>query len=461
MTSSPGNNNKSKNVSAKTNPQSAASQNVRKPLWSDAEDSDDEPMGGNNNAQKATNYNFPPATKSTVVNDIKSYTPIALQDQAPLEPREECEWTFSWDGWEKVIKTPTKESPTPEESVENKPSTDTENNDGDGEEDLIDALGLAVEASSNTILTDTTEISLPPTQRPSISITFPRECSLSEIPMLKEIRGQDTCKPGKPAKLTQEKLKLHYILHYMFRGTWNDIVPEDNPEDLGRMETYRCNFCNKEYKNNSSKKVYTARGSILCHLAIDHGKLLEAMKTDTEVNMNSDIDLINQYDDGQFCKLQPIDHQSMSKDNMVTIQEIGHGANDSKSNATTENDSEKKKDIKNLSGYGDRKEQPTSASPSVPLGLVKRGRGRPAKDSYSQYTHPQNTNNRVDNNNKIKKDENIRTTGQNNTELQQQNYRKRQHSSSDEDSKRNLGTTANNQYRNSNKKLAFDDSDDD
>jgi len=67
---------------------------------------------------------------------------------------------------------------------------------------------------------------------------------------------QDVCKPDRPAELTLEKLKLHYVVHYLYRGTWDHIVPEEDPALLGKIECYICNICHKRFKNHLEKKEY-------------------------------------------------------------------------------------------------------------------------------------------------------------------------------------------------------------
>ena len=109
-------------------------------------------------------------------------------------------------------------------------------------------------------------------------------CKLSEVPVSRPIIGQDACTPGKPALLPIEKLKLHYVVHYMLRGTWSDIVPEE--QDESRVEAYKCNLCQKKFKNNYEKKEFPARGSIICHIATEHGRLMEALKNDQKVDMS-------------------------------------------------------------------------------------------------------------------------------------------------------------------------------
>ena len=110
-------------------------------------------------------------------------------------------------------------------------------------------------------------------------------CKLSEIPVSRPINGQDACSPGIPAFLTIDKLKLHYVVHYMLRGTWSSIVPEE--QDEGRIEFYQCNICQRRFKNYLTKKEFPARGSVICHLATDHGHLLDAMRNDNKVDMQS------------------------------------------------------------------------------------------------------------------------------------------------------------------------------
>ena len=40
-------------------------------------------------------------------------------------------------------------------------------------------------------------------------------------------------------------------------------------------------------KNYYEKKEFPARGSVICHIATDHGRLTDAMKNDDKVNMQS------------------------------------------------------------------------------------------------------------------------------------------------------------------------------
>jgi len=128
-------------------------------------------------------------------------------------------------------------------------------------------------------------------------------CKLAEIPTGRTISGSDACKPGRPARMTADKLKLHYFVHYMHRGTWDILVPEEKEENLGKIEAYHCNLCPRRFRNNHDKKSYPGRGSIMCHLATEHGHLLKAMREDDKVDMTSEIEAIDANDNGKWVAL--------------------------------------------------------------------------------------------------------------------------------------------------------------
>ena len=93
-----------------------------------------------------------------------------------------------------------------------------------------------------------------------------------------------------------DKVKLHYVVHYIYRGIWDDIVPEEGDRE-GKIDSYVCNACNnKRFKNYLEKQEYPGRGSALCHIATDHGRLLSAMLNDKEVDMSEEIRHLAKYD---------------------------------------------------------------------------------------------------------------------------------------------------------------------
>ena len=79
---------------------------------------------------------------------------------------------------------------------------------------------------------------------------------------------------------TQFKVKLHYVVHYLHRGTFNHIIPDLQGKEKQKVDAYECNICQKKFKNNVQKGEYPGRGSFVCHLATEHGKILDAMLED-------------------------------------------------------------------------------------------------------------------------------------------------------------------------------------
>ena len=75
------------------------------------------------------------------------------------------------------------------------------------------------------------------------------------------------------------------------------MVPKLEESDKPRVEAYQCNICNKKFRNNHSKQEYPGRGSFICHLATEHGKIIDAMKDDALVNMKAVIDILETSDE--------------------------------------------------------------------------------------------------------------------------------------------------------------------
>jgi hypothetical protein len=73
---------------------------------------------------------------------------------------------------------------------------------------------------------------------------------------------QDACEPGSPARLPLDKLKLHYVVHFLYTGIWDHIVPEVDAADMERIECYICNFCHKRFKNMMEKKEYPGKRTL-------------------------------------------------------------------------------------------------------------------------------------------------------------------------------------------------------
>jgi len=69
------------------------------------------------------------------------------------------------------------------------------------------------------------------------------------------------------------------------QDTTSEGRKEEKEEERGLIETYQCLMCPRRFRNNHNKKQYPGRGSMVCHLATEHGQLLKAMRANTEMDM--------------------------------------------------------------------------------------------------------------------------------------------------------------------------------
>ena len=79
---------------------------------------------------------------------------------------------------------------------------------------------------------------------------------------------------------TELQIKLHYVVHYLHRGAFDDIIPDLQGKEKQKVDAYECNICQKKFKNNVQRGEFPARGSFVCHLATEHGKILNCMEED-------------------------------------------------------------------------------------------------------------------------------------------------------------------------------------
>ena len=65
---------------------------------------------------------------------------------------------------------------------------------------------------------------------------------------------------------------------------------------------------------------FSARGSLICHLATEHGKILDVMRNDSAVDMKGVIELL-QKNDSQIKEFYDKGTKSKHDGNFFTIQE--------------------------------------------------------------------------------------------------------------------------------------------
>ena len=111
--------------------------------------------------------------------------------------------------------------------------------------------------------------------------------SLGEVP---------NCRRGRPLVMGVDQIKMHYVVHYMARGAWDTALPPPSASYAMRIDGYGCRLCGRTFRNNIGKREYPARGSFLCHYAIEHGKLVEALKNETETNVDGVLELLGASD---------------------------------------------------------------------------------------------------------------------------------------------------------------------
>jgi len=118
------------------------------------------------------------------------------------------------------------------------------------------------------------------------------KCVLDYLPT-KTNKPIGKCRRGRPAELKVDEVKLHYVVHYKEHGLWDHIVPEEGDNE-GKIDSYECKVCLKKFKNSLEKKIYQGRGSSICHVATEHGRLLKALIN--EGGMAEEIEFLAKHD---------------------------------------------------------------------------------------------------------------------------------------------------------------------
>ena len=131
------------------------------------------------------------------------------------------------------------------------------------------------------------------------------------MPAVNEINiATELCTRDNPAVINFDKMCLHYVIHYIKRGTWDTLIPELTEQDKPRIEGYQCNACGKKFRNNHTKGEYPARGSFICHWATEHGKVVEAMRAEKEVDMTEVIEAAKRANIHNFISSLPLGYET-------------------------------------------------------------------------------------------------------------------------------------------------------
>lgn len=181
----------------------------------------------------------------------------------------------------------------------------------DSDEDDKGATGFG-RTATNHLAAPTQLVQVPTTPGPSspFAVNLPQppifsgprvdhkhKCRLASVGPPIEGPGSDTCRKFRPAELVLDKIKLHCVVHYRMRQTFEYILEPPKDDGSCGIESYQCGICNRRFRNNPDKREFPGYGSIMCHLAVEHGLLYKAMKEDTEVDMTEVIGIISQVDE--------------------------------------------------------------------------------------------------------------------------------------------------------------------
>lgn len=120
-------------------------------------------------------------------------------------------------------------------------------------------------------------------------------------PLPDHIAKKDRCTGKNPVRMPLKEMPFHYYLHYKDRGAWDDVVRPLATEEKDRVESYECMICKNQPGSTTGPKFRVKLGedpepqrcSFIYHFAHHHGKLVDAMRADKEMDMTHILDLFH------------------------------------------------------------------------------------------------------------------------------------------------------------------------
>eukprot|EP00088_Acartia_fossae_P038642 TRINITY_DN4008_c0_g1_i15.p1 TRINITY_DN4008_c0_g1~~TRINITY_DN4008_c0_g1_i15.p1 ORF type:complete len:543 (-),score=117.81 TRINITY_DN4008_c0_g1_i15:196-1824(-) len=142
-----------------------------------------------------------------------------------------------------------------------------------------------------------------------------------------EIKGpaiKTPCLKDKPLVMPFKDILQHYFMHYRIEGQWSKLVPPTNHEDRGRIESYQCNICKSRFRaNRKEENPEPARSSLIYHLCMQHGKLIDTIREDANLEpekIESLLNILYKYD-SDVRKFIINGADKCSKDELFSINE--------------------------------------------------------------------------------------------------------------------------------------------
>lgn len=161
------------------------------------------------------------------------------------------------------------------EQIKLQPVKDSELNAEDPEEDIDDPSTAPAPAQNSEKPKETNPDKIMYT------------CIMNQCSEVKGTSVKQSCTFKKPIETPVSGILSHYYLHYRAQGHWDKICPPTNPDDLQRIESYQCSLCGQKFRCNKSdtkSDPEPARMSFLYHYAIFHGKMIDAIREDPDLD---------------------------------------------------------------------------------------------------------------------------------------------------------------------------------
>jgi hypothetical protein len=89
------------------------------------------------------------------------------------------------------------------------------------------------------------------------NVNVRHRCLQAFLPSVNKADAPDLCHRGRPAELAPDNVKLHYVAHYIQRGSFDHMVKAVAEGEKYRYEAYECNLCPFKARNDPAKQKFT------------------------------------------------------------------------------------------------------------------------------------------------------------------------------------------------------------
>jgi len=119
-------------------------------------------------------------------------------------------------------------------------------------------------------------------------------CVMAKISPLDSSTSRSRCNEKNPQNIQTKDAITHYYQHYLKRKIWDKALP---PCDVSsNIEWFQCKLCDMKFKVKLNEDPAPYRCSFLYHWATYHGKIIDAMQEDREVEMTMVLEILAKSD---------------------------------------------------------------------------------------------------------------------------------------------------------------------